>query len=68
MGSVDLALLKRIIDLEYSGISTDSKISRGKLRAFLIDGSFVDVWFSQKIPGDFHIIGSELTKDGAEIP
>jgi hypothetical protein len=63
-------LLKRIIDLEYAGISADSIIIRGKLRAFLIDGSFVDVWFSQKIPGRFsyhwerrHIDGSMYRHD-----
>lgn len=46
-------MLKRIIDTEYADISTDSIISRGKLRAFLDDGSFIDVWFSVKIAGRF---------------
>jgi hypothetical protein len=66
----DLVVLKRIIDTEYADISTDSIISRGKLRAFLDDGSFIDVWFSLKITGRFsyhwerrHIDGSMYRHD-----
>jgi len=46
-------VLKRIIDTEYADISSDSIISRGKLRTFLHDDSFIDVWFSIKIAGRF---------------
>jgi hypothetical protein len=46
-------VLKRIIDTEYADISSDSIISRSKIRAFLHDDSFIDVWFSQKISGRF---------------
>lgn len=49
----DLILQKRIIDTEYADIVTDSIISRGKLRAFVNDGSFIDIWFSLKISGQF---------------
>ncbi len=45
--------LKKIIDIEYADLSTDSIIFRGKLRVFVKDGSFVDVWFSLKVPGRF---------------
>jgi hypothetical protein len=58
-------VLKRIIDAEYADILADSIISRGKLRAFVDDSSFIDVWFSLKIAGRFsyhwerrHIDGS----------
>lgn len=46
-------VLKRIIDTEYADISTDSIISLGKLRVFMDDCSFIDVWFSLKIPDRF---------------
>ena len=49
----DLIVQKRIIDREYADIVTDSIISRGKLRAFVNDGSFIDIWFSLKISGRF---------------
>ena len=45
--------MKRIIDIEYADLSTDSIIFRGKLRVFAKDGSFVDVWFSLKVPDRF---------------
>ena len=50
---MDLKALKRIIDTEYADISSDSLIFRGKLRAFLKDGSFIDVWFSLKVMDRF---------------
>ena len=63
-------LLKRIIDTEYADILTDTIISRGKLRAFVEDGSFIDIWFSLKISGRFsyhwerrHIDGSMYRHD-----
>ena len=46
-------MLKKIIDIEYADLATDSLIHRGKLRAFIVDGSFLDVWFSIKAPGRF---------------
>ena len=66
----DLIVQKRIIDTEYADIVTDSIISRGKLRAFVNDGSFIDIWFSLKISGRFsyhwerrHIDGSMYRHD-----
>jgi hypothetical protein len=63
-------VLKRIIDAEYADILTDSIIFRGKLRAFVEDSSFIDVWFSLKISGRFsyhwerrHIDGSMYRHD-----
>lgn len=52
---IDLIKLKRIIDIEYQDILADagSDIFQGKIRAYILDGSFVDIWFSRKIPGRF---------------
>jgi hypothetical protein len=51
----DLEQIKRIIDVEYHDVLADigSEIYHGKLRAFIIDGSYIDVWLSLKIPGRF---------------
>ena len=49
----DLGKLKRIVDIEYNDITRDSSIHHDKLRAFIRDGSVVDIWFSKKIPGRF---------------
>ena len=50
---IKLPTIKRIIDIEYARIVVSSEIFHGKLRACIIDGSFVDIWFSTKIPGRF---------------
>ena len=49
----DLSKLKRIVDIEYNDITSDSGIYHDKLRVFIRDGSIVDIWFSKKIPGRF---------------
>jgi len=45
--------LSRIAREEFSEIILDVQIESGKLRLFVIDGSFIDVWFSQRIKGRF---------------
>jgi hypothetical protein len=51
---VDLTPLARIIDIEYHDILVGSaQVYHDKLRAHLLDGSFIDIWFSKKIPGRF---------------
>jgi hypothetical protein len=51
----DLEQIKRIIDIEYHDVlaNISSEIYHGKLRAFIFDGSYIDVWLSTKIPGRF---------------
>ena len=49
----DLSKLKRIVDIEYNDITSDSGIYHDKLRVFIRDGSIMDIWFSKKIPGRF---------------
>jgi len=51
---IELAQLARIIDVEYHDLlAGSSRIYHDKIRAHLLDGSFVDIWFSRKIPGRF---------------
>ena len=67
--------LKVIVDTEYADITTDSIIIRGKLRAFVNDGSFLDVWFSLKVSDRFsyhwerrHIDGTMYRHDNFPDP
>ena len=52
---INLIEIKRIIDIEYHDILADAgtDIFRNKIRAYISDGSVVDIWFSKKIPGRF---------------
>lgn len=52
---IDLTKIKRIIDIEYHDILAISgtDIYHDKIRAYILDGSLVDIWFSKKIPGRF---------------
>jgi len=52
---IDLTRIRRIIDIEYHDIlaSSGTDIYHDKIRAYILDGSVVDFWFSKKIPGRF---------------
>ena len=52
---IDLTKIKRISDIEYHDILAGSgtDICRDKIRAYILDGSVVDIWFSKKIPDRF---------------
>lgn len=52
---IDLTKIKRIIDIEHHDILADAgtDIYHDKIRAYILDGSVVDIWFSKKIPGRF---------------
>ncbi len=45
--------LAEIAEIEFSDIVEATEIEKGKLRIFLKDGSFIDVWFSKKIRGRY---------------
>ncbi len=45
--------LKDIAKSEFSDVVVDTSEEKGKLRIFIKDGSFVDVWFSRNIPGRY---------------
>ncbi len=45
--------LSYIAEVEFSNIVETVEESEDKLRIYLIDGSFIDVWFSIKISGRY---------------
>lgn len=47
------AELAKIAETEFADIVLSSGIESGKLRLFIIDGSFVDVWASQRLERRF---------------
>lgn len=72
---IDLSKLKRILDVEYSDIVKGSEIYHAKLRAFIIDNSILDIWFSSIIAGRFsyhwerrHIDGTLYRHDNFPDP
>ncbi len=51
---VDIEKLKDIIEIEFGEIVEDVVLSDiNELRIALIDGSFIDVWFSLKLEGRY---------------
>jgi len=49
----DLVKLARIAAVEFPDLVVTTTILRDKLRVVLKDGSFIDFWWSAKIPGRF---------------
>jgi hypothetical protein len=45
--------LSKIAEEEFPDIIVDSRIRENKLRLFIVDGIFVDVWFSRKLKDRF---------------
>ena len=50
---IKLSKIKRIVDIEYARSVISSEIFHDKLQVYITDGSFVDIWFSTKIPERF---------------
>lgn len=48
-----LKKLANISETEFADIVTGYDISEGKLRLYLADGSFLDVWFSRQLEGRY---------------
>ncbi|MCL0091881.1 hypothetical protein M1N59_01280 [Dehalococcoidales bacterium] len=48
-----LTELQSIAEIEFSDIVTFSEISKNKLRLYLTDGSFIDIWLSKKVLGHY---------------
>ena len=62
---VELTPLARIIDIEYHDIVLGaSQVYHDKIRVHLRDGSFIDIWFSKKIPGRFSYHRERMHLDG----
>lgn len=49
----DLLRLGRLVEAEFFEIVQSTAIVENKLRVALIDGSFIDFWWSEEIPGRF---------------
>jgi len=49
----DLILIERILTIEFSEIIEATEIIHNKLRIFLKEESFVDIWFSSRIKGRY---------------
>ena len=50
MSVVDIERLREIAEVEFAEIVTEAIIpDANELRILLIDGSFVDIWFSLKL-------------------
>ena len=45
--------LSQIAEIEFSDIVEVAEESEDKLRIYLIDASYIDVWFSRKIEGRY---------------
>ena len=64
--------LAHIAELEYPDIVVSAELKADRLRIHFLDGSFLDVWFSQTIPGKYafhwerrHVNGSVYRWDNA---
>ena len=72
---VDLSRLARIAAVEFTDIVAATTIVRDKLRVLLRDDSYIDFWWSNKIPGRFahhweriHIDGTIYRRDNMPHP
>jgi len=65
MNQVDVERLREIAEVEFTDIVADVLIPDiNELRIFLTDGSFVDVWFSLKLPGRYSYHWERQAIDG----
>jgi hypothetical protein len=53
MNDVNIRSLGEIAELEFGDIVTEVFVGVSELRLVLVDGSLVDVWFSQKLKGRY---------------
>ena len=49
----DLEQLRRLAETEFVTLVQATAIGRDKLRVVLVDGSYIDFWWSRQIPGRF---------------
>lgn len=65
MTVVDSDRLAEIAAVEFADVVVDAYVSRlNELRIMLIDGTFVDVWFSLKLEGRYSFHWERLAIDG----
>jgi len=48
-----LEKLANIAEMEFADVVTTCEVVEGKLRFYIIDESFLDVWFSRKLEGRY---------------
>jgi hypothetical protein len=46
-----LSRLAGIAEMEFADVTTGYEIKQGKLRMYIVDGTFLDVWFSKHLLG-----------------
>lgn len=65
MTLVNISRLREIAEVEFSDVVVDTASSDlNELRIILIDGSFVDVWFSLKLEGRYSYHWERKAIDG----
>lgn len=50
---VDLYLLRSLAEKEFRDVVESTDLIRDKLRVLLVDGSYIDFWWSSEIPDRF---------------
>lgn len=50
---VNLVVLQRIVEVDFADIVLGMRLVDAKLRVLIIDGSYLDFWWSLEIPGRF---------------
>lgn len=66
MTIVDVEHLRKIAEIEFSGIVVDAYVpDLNELRIILSDGSFLDVWFSLKLVGRYSYHWERTSIDGS---
>jgi len=48
-----LPVLAGIAEMEFADVTTGYEITQGKLRIYIVDGTFLDVWFSKHLRGRY---------------
>lgn len=51
--TTSLADLRRVAEIEFGDFVTDAQTLGEKVRLFLNDGSYIDLWLSQQLPDRF---------------
>ena len=65
MKLIDVERLREIAEIEFSDIVVEAFVPDvNELRIVLVDGSFVDVWFSLKLQGRYSYHWERLAIDG----
>ena len=71
----DLERLRRIAETEFLALVRSTTILRDKLRVILVDGSYIDFWWSTQLPGRYahhwerrHVDGTIYRHDNMPHP